>query len=200
MALLLARVLAAGFVGVDGVDAPRELAARLAAEAVAPAGAEEAVAAASGGLGADIVIEAAGLPAALGAALELVRGRGTLSVVEPTSRTRPPSEQRSHVRAEITFRFSIGDPVTNRERLIRLMAASWPVEAGQQALQGALIDLGSNVSARSPSLQQPRALQGTRGCRPIAAVKGKLTHAFKSRTGEIGARWPRLVATRAPLA
>ena len=58
MALLLARVLAAGFVDVDAVDAPRELAARLAAEAVAPAGAGEAVAAASGGLGADIEGEA----------------------------------------------------------------------------------------------------------------------------------------------
>lgn len=147
------------------------------------------------------MIEAAGLPAALGAALELVRGRGTLSVVR--AHFEEPDHPLNNARMferEITFRFSIGDPVTNRERLIRLMAASWPVEAGQQALQGALIALGSNVSARSPSLQQPRALQGTRGCRPIAAVKEKLTHAFKSRTGEIGARWPRLVATRAPLA
>lgn len=84
MALLLARVLAAGFVGVDAVDAPRELAARLAAEAV--------------------------LPPAL----------------------RRPSR---------------------------------PPVAG---------------SARTS--------------------KEKLKHAFKSRTGEIGARWPHLVATRAPLA
>jgi alcohol dehydrogenase len=111
MALLLARVLAAGFVGVDAVDAPRELAARLAAEAAAPAGAEEAVAAASGGLGADIVIDAAGPPAALGAALELVRGRGTLSVVRAHFEPDHPLNNARMFEREITLRFSIGNPV-----------------------------------------------------------------------------------------
>ena len=66
---------------VDGVAARRELAATLGAEPVEPEQAAEAVAAATGGLGADVVIEAAGTPGALDASLRLARGRGTVSVV-----------------------------------------------------------------------------------------------------------------------
>jgi threonine dehydrogenase-like Zn-dependent dehydrogenase len=132
MALLLARVLAAGFVGVDAVDAPRELAARLAAEAAAPAGAEEAVAAASGGLGADIVIDAAGPPAALGAALELVRGRGTLSVVRahfepdhPLNNARCSSARsRSVSRSETWYGSRAAHPPDGRQQAGRSPPAS----------------------------------------------------------------------------
>jgi alcohol dehydrogenase len=123
MALLLVRGLAATVIGVDGVPERRRLAARLGAEAVAPGDAAEAVAAATGGLGADVVIEAAGTPAALGAALELVRGRGTVSVVGAHFEPDYPLDNARMFEREITLRFSIGDAATDRERLIRLVAA-----------------------------------------------------------------------------
>ena len=81
---LMALLCVSGFgvaIAVDSIEARRELAASLGAEAVSPAEAEELVLARTGGLGADVVIEAAGTPGALDAALQLARGRGTVSVV-----------------------------------------------------------------------------------------------------------------------
>ncbi|HEY6068139.1 MAG TPA: alcohol dehydrogenase catalytic domain-containing protein, partial [Gaiellaceae bacterium] len=60
MAVLCAAGVAGRLIAVDGVPARRELAERLGAEAAAPEEAAAVVAAATGGLGADVVIEAAG--------------------------------------------------------------------------------------------------------------------------------------------
>ena len=57
-----------------------------------------AIAAASGGIGADVVIEAAGSPAALQAALRLVRGLGTVSVVGAHFEPDFPLDNGLHVR------------------------------------------------------------------------------------------------------
>src|SRR5207253_3130980 len=81
MTVLCASGIAGRVIAVDAIHARRELAAQLGAEAVAPEEAAAAVAAATDGIGADVVIEAAGSPAALDTALALARGRGTVSVV-----------------------------------------------------------------------------------------------------------------------
>ena len=65
MAVLCALDAGARVIAVDGMPARRALAERFGARAVAPHDAAEAIAALTGGLGADGVIEAAGVPAAL---------------------------------------------------------------------------------------------------------------------------------------
>ena len=122
MALLAARGVAGRLLAVDGIEARRALAARLGAEAVAPDEAGEAVAAATGGLGADVVIEAAGSQPALDTALRLVRGRGTVSVVGAHFEPDYPLNNGLMFEREITLRFTIGDPGADRERLLGLIA------------------------------------------------------------------------------
>ena len=91
MAVLCAVGVARRVIAVDGIAARRELAASLGALAVDPADAGEAVAAATGGIGADGVIEASGSPAALAGALALVRPQGVspswARTSSPTSRS-----------------------------------------------------------------------------------------------------------------
>ena len=114
-----ARVLA-----VDGVEARRATAARLGAEAVAPEDALEAVAARSDGLGgADVVVEAAGSPGGLDAALRLARGRGTVSVVGAHFEPDFPLDNHLMFERELTLRFSIGDAAGHRPKLLELIAA-----------------------------------------------------------------------------
>ena len=86
-------------IAVDGIPARRGLAELLGAESVEPEAAADAVADATGGLGADVVIEAAGSPGALDASLELARGRGIVSVVGAHFEPDYPAQQRAHVRA-----------------------------------------------------------------------------------------------------
>jgi alcohol dehydrogenase len=123
MALLCAAELAGELLAVDAVPARRELAERLGARAVAPAEAELAVSEATDGLGADVVIEAAGSPAALDLALRLARGRGTVSVVGAHFEPDYPLNNGLMFEHELTLRFTIGDPSHDREGLLQSIAA-----------------------------------------------------------------------------
>ena len=92
MAVLCAVGPARKVIAVDGIPARRALAEKLGAVAVDPSDAAAAVAAATGGIGADAVIEASGSPVALGTSLELVRPQGTVSVVGGAFRARLPAQ------------------------------------------------------------------------------------------------------------
>lgn len=123
MAILTAVGVAGRVLAVDSIPVRRELAERLGAETVEPEGAEEAVRAASGGLGADLVVEAAGAPRALDLALRLARGRGTISVVGAHFEPDYPLNNGLMFEHELTLRFTIGDPAADRERLLGLMVS-----------------------------------------------------------------------------
>jgi alcohol dehydrogenase len=123
MAVLCAAGIAGRVIAVDAIADRRRLAERLGAEAVDPAGAAETVLSATGGLGADVVIEAAGAPAALDASLGLARGRGTISVVGAHFEPDYPLNNGLMFEKELTLRFTIGDPSHDRERLLGLIAA-----------------------------------------------------------------------------
>jgi threonine dehydrogenase-like Zn-dependent dehydrogenase len=121
---LMALLCVSGFgvaIAVDSIEARRELAASLGAEAVSPAEASELVLARTGGLGADVVIEAAGTPGALDAALQLARGRGTVSVVGAHFEPDYKLNAGLMFEHELTLRFSIGDPLADRERLMQMV-------------------------------------------------------------------------------
>jgi 2-desacetyl-2-hydroxyethyl bacteriochlorophyllide A dehydrogenase len=113
-----ARVLA-----VDGVAERRELAAGLGAVPHLPEDAAEAVGAATDGLGADVVVEAAGTPGALEAALRLARGRGVVSVVGAHFEPDYPLNNALMFERELTLRFSIGDASGHRPTLLELISA-----------------------------------------------------------------------------
>ena len=118
MALLCARPRAGRLIAVDGVAVRRELAERLGAEAVEPDAAADAVAEATDGLGADVVIEAAGSPGGLDAALRLARGRGVVSVVGAHFEPDYPLDNALMFERELTLRFSIGDPTADGASLL----------------------------------------------------------------------------------
>jgi threonine dehydrogenase-like Zn-dependent dehydrogenase len=123
MAVLCATGVAGRLIAVDGVSARRELAERLGAEPVEPDAAVEHVAEATGGLGADVVIEAAGSPGGLAAALRLARGRGTVSVVGAHFEPDFPLDNGLMFERELTLRFSIGDPTQDGQLLLERLAA-----------------------------------------------------------------------------
>jgi len=123
MGVLYAVHVGANVIAVDGVEARRELARNLGAEAVDPAEAAASVAEATDGLGADVVIEAAGVPAALDSSLRLVRGRGIVSVVGAHFEPDYPLDNALMFERELTLRFSIGDPTADGGRLLDLVAA-----------------------------------------------------------------------------
>jgi threonine dehydrogenase-like Zn-dependent dehydrogenase len=123
MAVLAARGIAREVIAVDGVDKRRSLAESLGATAVTPEQAASAVESASGGLGADVVIEAAGVLPALDASLELVRPQGTVSVIGAHFEPDYPLNNLLMFEKEITLRFSIGDPTRDRERLLATIEA-----------------------------------------------------------------------------
>ena len=122
MAVMVALDVGATVFATDGVEQRRELAARLAARVFEPGEAGEAVAGATNGLGADVVIEAAGTPGALGAALKLARGRGIVSVVGAHFESDYPLDNGLMFERELTLRFSIGDSLAHRERLISMIS------------------------------------------------------------------------------
>jgi threonine dehydrogenase-like Zn-dependent dehydrogenase len=107
---------------VDGVDQRRELATSLGAQAFEPGEAGEAVAGATDALGADVVVEAAGTPGALNAALQLARGRGIVSVVGAHFEPDYPLNNGLMFERELTLRFSIGDSLAHRQRLISMIS------------------------------------------------------------------------------
>ena len=77
---------------------------------------------ATGGLGADVVIEAAGSPGALDASLRLARGRGVVSVVGAHFEPDYPLNNALMFERELTLLFSIGDPVANGPLLLERIA------------------------------------------------------------------------------
>src|SRR4051794_25927718 len=117
MAILCSVAAAGRVVAVDTVPARRELAALLGAEPVAPKDAAEALPG-----GADVVIEAAGSAAALDAALRLVRGRGTVSVVGAHFEPDYPLDNALMFERELTLRFTIGDPTADGPLLLEQLA------------------------------------------------------------------------------
>lgn len=123
MAVLLATRIARRVIAVDAIAGRRDLAAGLGAEAVAPDDAADAVSEVAGGVGADVVIESAGARPALDAAFGLVRGRGTISVVGAHFEPDYPLAAGRMFEGELTLRFSMGDPVNDRERLLAMIAA-----------------------------------------------------------------------------
>ncbi len=123
MAVMCAVGPARRVIAVEGVPARRQLAEALGAVAVDPAGAAEAVAAATGGLGADAVIEASGAPAALSSALELVRPQGVISVIGAHFEPDFPLNNGVMFEKEITLSFAIGNPGRDRERLLAMIEA-----------------------------------------------------------------------------
>jgi threonine dehydrogenase-like Zn-dependent dehydrogenase len=123
MAVLSARGVAREVIAVDGVPERRALAENMGATAVTPDQAAGAVQAASGGLGADVVIEAAGVLPALDASLDLVRPQGTVSVIGAHFEPDYPLNNLLMFEKEITLRFSIGDPTRDRERLLATIEA-----------------------------------------------------------------------------
>jgi alcohol dehydrogenase len=122
MAVLCAAGVAGRLIAVDGVPERRRLAERLGAEAVEPDRAAAAVADETGGLGADVVIEAAGSPGGLDAALRLARGRGVVSVVGAHFEPDYPLDNALMFERELTLRFSIGDPTADGGLLLDRLA------------------------------------------------------------------------------
>jgi alcohol dehydrogenase len=123
MAVLFASRLAREVIAVDGIASRREFAERFGARAVAPEAAADAISEASGGLGADVVIEAAGSRQALDAALRLVRGLGTVSVVGAHFEPDYPLDNGLMFEKEMTLRVSWGHGFDDRERLVGLLAS-----------------------------------------------------------------------------
>ena len=123
MAVLCARGVASRVLAVDGVPERRRVAETLGAESVDPADAAEAVAAVTGDLGADVVIEAAGSPGGLDASLGLARGRGTVSVVGAHFEPDYPLDNALMFERELTLRFSIGDPSADAGLLLERLAS-----------------------------------------------------------------------------
>jgi threonine dehydrogenase-like Zn-dependent dehydrogenase len=123
MAVLCAVGTARRVIAIDAIASRRSLAESLGAQAHAPEHAAEAVAAASGSLGADGVIEASGSPAALAAAFALVRPQGVVSVVGAHFEPAFPLNNAVMFEKEITLSFSIGNPGRDRERLLAMIQA-----------------------------------------------------------------------------
>jgi len=123
MAVMIAFDIGATVFAVDGIEERRTLAGTLGARPLEPDDAWDAVAAASDGLGADVVVEAAGSPGALDTAMELARGRGMVSVVGAHFEPDFPLDNRRMFTKELTMRWSIGDSLGHRQRLIEMIAA-----------------------------------------------------------------------------
>jgi 2-desacetyl-2-hydroxyethyl bacteriochlorophyllide A dehydrogenase len=123
MAVMCAVDAGARVLAVDGVEARRKTAERLGAEPLSPDEAAVAVADESEGLGADVVVEAAGSPGALDAALRLARGRGTVSVVGAHFEPDFPLDNHLMFERELTLRFSIGDAAGHRPNLLDLISS-----------------------------------------------------------------------------
>jgi 2-desacetyl-2-hydroxyethyl bacteriochlorophyllide A dehydrogenase len=122
MAVMIALDVGATVFAVDGVAQRRDLAAGLGADVFEPEEVGRAISAATEGLGADVVVEAAGTPGALNAALNLARGRGTVSVVGAHFEPDYPLNNGLMFERELTLRFSIGDSLAHRQTLISMIS------------------------------------------------------------------------------
>lgn len=121
MAVMCAMRLAVNVIAVDTVPERRNLAERLGARAVSPEGSSALVDELTNGLGADVVVEAAGTPGGLTQALGLVRGRGVVSVVGAHFEPDYPLDNGHMFEREISLVFTIGDPFNDRARMLDLM-------------------------------------------------------------------------------
>ena len=157
MALLCVSGFSGGAIAVDSIEARREFAAPLGAEAVSPAEASELVLARTGGLGADVVIEAAGTPGALDAALQLARGRGTVSVVGAHFEPDYKLNAGLMFERELTLRFSIGDPLADRERLMQMIVSRGPGSRAGDHARLPLAEAAEAYRCSTPRRDQGRA-------------------------------------------
>lgn len=121
MAVMCAVGPARRVIAVDGIAERRKVAESLGAVPVEPSGAAESIAEATGGLGADAVIEASGAPAALTSTLELVRPQGVICVVGAHFESDFPLNNALMFEKEITLTFAIGNPGRDRERLLAMI-------------------------------------------------------------------------------
>ncbi len=121
MAVMCAIRLAVNVIAVDPIPERRDLAERLGASAVSPEGSSTLVDELTTGLGADVVVEAAGTPGGLTQALGLVRGRGVVSVVGAHFEPDYPLDNGHMFEREISLMFTIGDPFNDRARLLDLI-------------------------------------------------------------------------------
>jgi alcohol dehydrogenase len=122
MAVMVALDIGATVYAVDGVETRRALAAGLGAHVLEPREARDAISAQTDGLGADVVVEAAGSPGALDAALDLARGRGMVSVVGAHFEPDYPLDNGRMFAKELTMRWSIGDSLGHRRHLIEMIS------------------------------------------------------------------------------
>jgi alcohol dehydrogenase len=123
MAILFASRVARTVIAVDGIAERRALAERFGATAVAPDAAADAIAAATDGLGADGVIEAAGSPGALTAAIGFARGQGTISVIGAHFEPDFPLDMGLMFEKELTLRVTWGHGFDDRDRMLAMLAA-----------------------------------------------------------------------------
>ena len=123
MSILFATRVARTVIAIDGIPERRALAEQLGATAVSLDAARDAIDAATEGLGADGVIEAAGTPGALTAALTYARGRGVVSVVGAHFEHDFPLDNALMFERELTLRVSWGDAFNDRDRLLAMIAA-----------------------------------------------------------------------------
>ncbi len=124
MAVQLAAKVARCVIAVDGIVQRRELALRMGATtAVTPDAAAQAIADATDGLGADGVIEAAGSPGALLAAIGFARGQGTISVIGAHFEPDFPLDMGRMFERELTLRVTWGHGLDDRDRIVRMLAA-----------------------------------------------------------------------------
>lgn len=122
MAILFATRVARTVIAVDGIADRRALAARMGATAVAPDEVADVIAAATGGLGADGVIEAAGSPGALSAAIGYARGQGTVSVIGAHFEPDFPLDMGRMFERELTLRVTWGHGLDDRDRILAMLA------------------------------------------------------------------------------
>jgi threonine dehydrogenase-like Zn-dependent dehydrogenase len=123
MAVLTARLSAGRVIAVDTIAARLEQARAMGAVAI-DASAQDAVAVVmdlTGGRGAEAVIECAGGVPALTSALQMVRVRGTVSVVGAHFEPDFPLDAGAMFGKETSLKFSIGAPTDDRETVLDLI-------------------------------------------------------------------------------
>lgn len=125
MAVKCAQLLGASQVlAIDPAPARRAIAATIGAEELAGHGDPSAlVRDMTEGRGADVALEAVGTEAALQTALRLVRPRGTVCAVGAHTAPAMPLPIGLAFANELTIRFAVGDPISAREPLMRLVRA-----------------------------------------------------------------------------
>lgn len=123
MALEAAWILGAGRVlAVDPLERRRKIAAGRGADTFAPGDdLRGLIADLTEGQGPDAVLEAVGTDTALLTALDLVRPRGTVCAVGAHASDAMPLPTRTAFAKELTLRFAVGDPIAERDTLMRLI-------------------------------------------------------------------------------